>query len=132
MRRDCLKIGHKIHGFDIHVLEDNGISVREPFWDTMVAAGMCEPDMARGLYFQAAYYFGHKRPYWKKLTGANLKKKDEVRVQRAVRAIWEATGIVGHPIVENEWELTYNSLDVSSTREVYLAQEERARMEGWI
>jgi uracil-DNA glycosylase family 4 len=132
MRRDCLKIGHNIHGFDIHVLEDNSIGVKEPFWDTMVAAGMCEPDMARGLYFQGAYYFGHRRPYWKKLTGADLKKRDEVRVQRAVRAIWEATGSLGPHLTELDWELDYNAADCDSTRLVQMEQEERGRREGWL
>jgi hypothetical protein len=134
-RRDLNKIGHNIQGFDLRVLEAEGIVAVPPFEDTMALAGMCEPDLPRGLYFQWAFYHGHVRPFWKKLAGANPTKPHEVRAQRALRAAWVATGmtkgLVNEGAVEDEWEAFYNMLDVDGTRLNLLAMRERFRKEGW-
>lgn len=130
-RLPVLKVGHNIHGFDMHVLASEGVDVVEPVADTMVLAGMCEPDMARGLYFQQALYFGHRRPYHKELSGADFRKRDEVLAQAALRRAWRATGMLKvHGDREIEW--FYNALDVDSTRLVYNDQIARARKEGWL
>lgn len=125
------KAGHNICGADIQWLEDEGVAVDEPFDDTMALGGLCEPDMARGLYYQAALYLGHERPFWKELWGAH--RPFEVRRQTALRAAWIATGLVPEWVYgEFDWRNFYNALDVDSTRRVYLAQMKRCAEEGWV
>ena len=133
-RMRVVKAGHNIQGFDLHVLWGEGIRAVEPLFDTMAMGGMCEPDMARGLYYQQAYYLGHKRPFHKELVGADLRKKHEVRRQYALRRAWSQ-----HPLAENvsleseaEWMRFYNMLDVDNTRLVMIEQKKRSEMEGWL
>lgn len=132
MRLPIVKIGHNIHGFDLHVLAEEGIEVAEPWFDTMAAGGMCEPDMARGLYFQQALYVGDRRPFHKELSGADLSKTYEARRQAALRRAWRATGLPPSFTWDSEWDWFYNALDVDSTRMVYVEQVDRALKEGWL
>lgn len=131
MASGVMKVGHNVVGFDIPVLAASGVGVREPFDDTMVLAGTCEADMARGLHFQAAYYFGEQRPFWKELVA----KPEHFRRQIALRAAWRVTaremGIQMEMATEQDWGQLYNALDVSSTRLLWQATDERARKEGW-
>jgi hypothetical protein len=124
------KVGHNIHGFDMHVLASEGIDTTEPIADTMALAGTCEPDMARGLYFQQAYYFGHQRPFHKELSGADLNRRDEVLRQVALRRAWRGTGMLKSG-TDKVVEWFYNALDVDSTRLIFNAQMGRAEKEGW-
>lgn len=128
------KGGHNVQGFDLHVLMKEGIEIREPIFDTMALAGVCEADMARGLYYQSAYYFGDKRPFWKELVGANPMKPHEVRCQYNLRRAWEKHPMTQEVSLETEadWMRFYNMLDVDSDRMVYLEQRKRAESEGWI
>jgi len=125
------KVGHNIAGFDLFKLEEEGVRMEGPFLDTMVLGGTCEGDMARGLYYQAAYYGGHMRPFWKELAGG-AKEGYEVKRRAALRRAWEETGLLPTMWSELDWEAAYNALDVDSTRLVALAQVDRARKEGWM
>ncbi len=129
-REGTLKVGHNITGFDLHRLMDVGVEVAEPLGDTQVLGGMCEPDMARGLYYQMAYYGGHVRPYWKQLAGRGDKEAEVVR-RRALWAAWVETGMAQEGWMDGQREQFYNALDVDSTRLVWEAQMGRAVGEGW-
>jgi hypothetical protein len=129
-REGTLKVGHNITGFDLHRLLDAGVEVKGPFGDTQALGGMCEPDMARGLYYQMAYYGGDIRPYWKQLSERG-DKPWEIRRRQALWAAWVETGMASEGWMGVQREQFYNALDVDSARLSWGAQMERARKEGW-
>jgi len=48
LRYSHVNIAHNIQ-YDVPVLRANGIDVPEPWWDTMIAASLIEPDLPKGL-----------------------------------------------------------------------------------
>lgn len=59
------KIAHNL-AFDLRHLEDVGIQIPDPIFDTMLAAAMLEPDLYKGLESVASLYLDRKR--WKHLS----------------------------------------------------------------
>jgi len=128
-RSDLIKVGHNIQGFDLLKLAKEGVEAVEPLRDTMALAGLCEPDMARGLYFQNALYCGDRRPFWKETSAVRNGNSWALRRMEALREAWRATGVMSDDGDEDAW---YNAVDCDATRDVFNAQMQRARKEGWI
>ena len=131
-RPDVRKVAHNGQGFDFRVLDAEGIRIEPPFEDTMAMAGLCEPDLPRGLGFQSNLYFGHRRPFWKELTGANPMKPHEVKRQTALRAAWRTVRGEKEMIFGEDVETFYNSLDCSSTLQLYNEMRETMRRKQWL
>lgn len=53
-------------GFDAPRLAAHGVPVPEPWWDVMLAAATCQPDLKKSLNFVASLYLDLKR--WKNLS----------------------------------------------------------------
>lgn len=65
LRLASVRIAHNI-AFDAPHLEANGVPVPEPWYDTMLAAAMLQPDLYKGLNPVASLYLD--RPRWKHLS----------------------------------------------------------------
>ncbi len=57
-RAGALKIGHHLK-FDLGVLLAHGLDVEGPFWDTMIAHTLLEPDRRHGMDALAEQYLGY-------------------------------------------------------------------------
>jgi len=97
----ALKVGHNIL-YDLKASAGNGVIVAPPFFDTIVAANLDEPDLPAALdecmSRYAAYYF-----QWKGLP-------DSPALQRVIGRI------LGLPEGFNSWWHLYNWFDIVSTK----------------
>jgi DNA polymerase-1 len=82
---EIVKIGHNIK-YDMIVLEQVGIAVKDPIFDTMIASYLLEPSRRQhGLDSLAMQYFCHRMIPIQDLIGKGKKQKcfSEVEVERA-------------------------------------------------
>lgn len=75
---EIVKIGQNIK-FDWHVLKQYGIEVAEPFFDTMLAHYLYEPDMKHGMDYLSETYLGYTPVSIKELIGK--KGKDQLSMR---------------------------------------------------
>ncbi|MBT3273607.1 MAG: DNA polymerase I [Spirochaetales bacterium] len=75
---DCLKIGHNIK-FDLSVLRWHDIKVAGPFFDTMIAAYLCVPDMRRTMDALAEEYLHYQTVHIEELIGEKGKEQKTMR-----------------------------------------------------
>lgn len=96
---DALKIAHNL-SFDLGKLREFGIPVQPPYFDTMLAFQMLQPDLFKGLEKVTSFYFPI-RP-WKHLSGSEpafYNACDAVHTRRLydpLRSDLEATGMLDH------------------------------------
>jgi DNA polymerase-1 len=75
---EIVKIGQNIK-FDWHVMKQYGIEVAEPFFDTMLAHYLYEPDMKHGMDYLSETYLGYTPVSIKELIGK--KGKDQLSMR---------------------------------------------------
>ncbi len=107
------KIGHNLP-YDIRTSINNGFSIRGPFWDTIAAAKLEEPDLDANLATVASrtlpdYFLWKGMAEWKVL-------------QRIVAAVFGVTEALFHAI---DWWLLYNQFDLYQTARVKQVLERR-------
>ena len=75
-RADCLKIGHNLK-FDLSILQSHGIRAAGPFFDTMLAHALIDPDQRHSMDYLAEAYLGYRPQPLKELIG-DLKDPKEI------------------------------------------------------
>ncbi|MCS6818524.1 MAG: DNA polymerase I, partial [Chitinophagales bacterium] len=73
-----LKIGQNIK-FDMHVLRRYGITISAPFYDTMVAHYLIEPDLRHNMDYLSEVYLGYTPISIEKLIGKKGKNQGSMR-----------------------------------------------------
>lgn len=109
------KTGHNI-AFDIKGIASG---VREPWFDTIVAAGLVQPALPKSLHETASIYGPDSYFYWK-----DLDKNDRTQFVAKKR--------YGLPDTFTDWDRFYNALDVWWTMRVRSALLEEMRELGLI
>src|SRR4030095_2122676 len=64
-----LKVGHNLK-FDLLVLQWNGVTVRGPFFDTMIAHALVEPELRHGMDYLSEALLGYTPIPLERLIGA--------------------------------------------------------------
>lgn len=76
--KTLIKIGQNIK-FDWHVLKNYGITVSEPYFDTMLAHYLAEPDLKHGMDYLSESYLGYTPVSIEELIGKKGKNQGNMR-----------------------------------------------------
>lgn len=76
--KTLIKIGQNIK-FDWHVLSNYGITVSEPYFDTMLAHYLAEPDLKHGMDYLSESYLGYTPVSIEELIGKKGKNQGNMR-----------------------------------------------------
>ncbi len=97
------KIGHNL-SYDIKMM-GGADAVKQPWFDTIMAAALCQPSLPKSLASVASLYGGDRYFYWKDLP-------DNPRTQAQARSMLRLSPAF------YQWDRLYNALDVWWTMQV--------------